>query len=251
MPSTSAENSSPRRLRFKVAGMDCAGCARTIEQALGELDGVDEVRVNFMAETLECSGRAATETLRMRVGALGYRLVDPSSEATPATPAQATGFIGFLHYLWRHNETRIALALGLAVLAMIPVSAVDPSAPISSLVTVFHWLVIAVVGYPDFEPGLAFPDLCAPDHDGPVDDDGRCRRSCDRGFGRGCDRRAAVYTRRSARRLQRHAIARLAACAAHAKARRSHGHQHCTRRRAATAIGTMSSALSSSSPPAT
>ncbi len=128
--------------------MDCAGCARTIEQALGELDGVDEVRVNFMAETLECSGRAATETLRMRVGALGYRLVDPSSEATPATPAQATGFIGFLHYLWRHNETRIALALGLAVLAMIPVSAVDPSAPISSLVTVFHWLVIAVVGYP-------------------------------------------------------------------------------------------------------
>ena len=129
--------------------MDCASCARTIEQALAQLDEVDEARVNFMAETLECSGRASVATLRERVGTLGYRLLESSSGATMAeTPGRPAGFAGFLEYLWRRDDTRIAFVLGLAVLATLPVSAFVPDTPVAGLVTALHWFAIAVAGYP-------------------------------------------------------------------------------------------------------
>lgn len=128
--------------------MDCADCARTIEQALAELEGVDQARVNFMAETLECTGRAPAAALRERVDALGYRLLEPSTPAMAAAPERAGGFAGFLQYLWRRSDTRIALVLGLVVLAALPVSGIVSGQPFSGLVTALHWLAIAVAGYP-------------------------------------------------------------------------------------------------------
>ena len=135
MPSPAAAASPPPQFRFKVAGMDCASCAKTIERAVTELDDVDEVRVNFTSETMEGSGRASAETLRKRVDALGYRLIEPSS-VTPARPGTPTGLPGFVRFLWRHTETRIALVLGLVVLATIPVRAVGAGAQITSLIVI-------------------------------------------------------------------------------------------------------------------
>jgi len=42
--------------RFKVEGMDCAACARTVEKAVGGLDGVRVARVAFGSATLEVAG---------------------------------------------------------------------------------------------------------------------------------------------------------------------------------------------------
>nr|MBA3450631.1 cation-translocating P-type ATPase [Chloroflexia bacterium] len=44
--------SSPEMLRFRVAGMDCADCARSVERVVAALPGVDTARVNFGAATL-------------------------------------------------------------------------------------------------------------------------------------------------------------------------------------------------------
>ena len=128
--------------------MDCADCARTIEQALAELEGVDEARVNFMAETLECTGRAPAAALRERIDALGYRLLEPSTPAMAAAPRRAAGFAGFLQYLWGRSDTRVALVLGLVVLAALLVSVFAPGQPVPGLITGVQWLAIAVAGYP-------------------------------------------------------------------------------------------------------
>src|SRR5215207_8329915 len=39
-------------LRFRVAGMDCADCAASVERVVGAMPGVDTARVNFGAATL-------------------------------------------------------------------------------------------------------------------------------------------------------------------------------------------------------
>src|SRR5215207_4067940 len=39
-------------LRFRIAGMDCADCAASVERVVGAMPGVDTARVNFGAATL-------------------------------------------------------------------------------------------------------------------------------------------------------------------------------------------------------
>src|SRR3954463_6551101 len=39
-------------LRFRIAGMDCADCATSVERVVGAMPGVDAARVNFGAATL-------------------------------------------------------------------------------------------------------------------------------------------------------------------------------------------------------
>ncbi len=40
------------RKSFRLDEIDCANCARKLQDALGRLDGVDEVSVNFMTQKL-------------------------------------------------------------------------------------------------------------------------------------------------------------------------------------------------------
>src|SRR5690606_5394171 len=105
--------------RYKVGGMDCASCAKTIERGLAELDGVDEIRVNFTTETIEGRGNVAAEAVQRRVEALGYRIVDDVPAAGIEEPG---GLAGFLRFLWREPFLRLALALGLLVLATSPLA---------------------------------------------------------------------------------------------------------------------------------
>lgn len=128
--------------------MDCASCARTIEGALAEMDDVDEVHVNFMAETLECTGSATAAALRERVDALGYRLLERANDAPSTASGRVPGIRGFLQYLWQRNDTRIALVLGLVVVAMLPINTFIPDVRISSLATMLNWFVVAIAGYP-------------------------------------------------------------------------------------------------------
>lgn len=39
--------------KFKFEGLKCANCAAKIEEAIGKLDGVESVRVSYLAEKVK------------------------------------------------------------------------------------------------------------------------------------------------------------------------------------------------------
>ncbi len=107
---------------YQVKGMDCAGCAREIEDGLRRLDGVDSATVDYMSCTLKLTGRAPFEDLQTRVQALGKSLVAPD-EARPVKldPARG-GVLGFAAYLLSRDETRSALTGAFMVLVALVLS---------------------------------------------------------------------------------------------------------------------------------
>lgn len=44
------------KYKFKIKGLDCAGCAAQLEHAMGKIEGVESVSISFMTERLilEC-----------------------------------------------------------------------------------------------------------------------------------------------------------------------------------------------------
>ncbi|RTM14590.1 MAG: cadmium-translocating P-type ATPase [Bradyrhizobiaceae bacterium] len=70
-----------RKTRFGVQGMDCAGCAIKIENALRRMPGVTEVSVSVAggAVTVE-HDRPNTEAMRSQIAGLGYTVVDPEED---------------------------------------------------------------------------------------------------------------------------------------------------------------------------
>lgn len=72
---------SNERLQLQLSGMSCAGCARSIERALGAIEGVDEVQVNFATEVAAVNGQHLNpEALIAAVREAGYQasLIDHS-----------------------------------------------------------------------------------------------------------------------------------------------------------------------------
>lgn len=66
---------------YRLEGMDCADCARTIERAVGRLAGVGEVSVSFPAARMTVEfepGLTSPDRIRALVQRLGYRIVDRS-----------------------------------------------------------------------------------------------------------------------------------------------------------------------------
>ncbi len=139
--------------RFKVSGMDCASCAKTIEKGVGELDGVLDVHVNFTAETLEGHGRVSADLLRERIEALGYGIAPDVGTAPRLAPAEP-GVKGFLSHIWRNFETRIALIAGLVLLGSLPIVYSINSGSANSYFSMLHWAIVGVVGYPIAVKGL-------------------------------------------------------------------------------------------------
>ncbi len=100
-------------LEFKVQGMDCANCAKSIETAVARLDGVSSADLNFTTETLRVSGAAQAEAISAIVSGMGYTLLDPAAGVAP--PPEAPG--GFTAYMLSRRETRLIL---LAALLLLP-----------------------------------------------------------------------------------------------------------------------------------
>jgi Cd2+/Zn2+-exporting ATPase len=70
-PADAGVSSSARR--FRVEGMDCAACARTVEKAVGALDGVSSAQVSFGAGSLVLNGDVPDAAVAAAVGRAGYR----------------------------------------------------------------------------------------------------------------------------------------------------------------------------------
>ena len=63
----------PGRARFRVEGMDCGACAKTVEQAVAALAGVDAAQVSFGNGTLAVDGEAPDARITGAVARAGYR----------------------------------------------------------------------------------------------------------------------------------------------------------------------------------
>ncbi|HMQ34018.1 MAG TPA: heavy metal translocating P-type ATPase, partial [Chloroflexaceae bacterium] len=100
----------PTELTLTVRGMDCAGCARTVEAGVAQLPGVQSCELSFTTERLRVRGAITREAVEERVRELGYAVAEPAPAATPA-PAP-----GFLRFMWARTETRLALLGALLVL---------------------------------------------------------------------------------------------------------------------------------------
>src|SRR5215467_9751997 len=75
-------------LRFKVEGMDCASCARTVETGVSRIAGVSGISINTTTETLSLSaaGAGTAEMVSSVIRELGYR---PTLLGAAASPAAA------------------------------------------------------------------------------------------------------------------------------------------------------------------
>lgn len=74
-----------KTLQAQIGGMDCGGCAKTIEATLQQLPGVTEAKVSFAAERLSVTydSQQVNETaIRDRVTALGYTIEPIPSQTT-------------------------------------------------------------------------------------------------------------------------------------------------------------------------
>ncbi|ELY6087587.1 Zn(II)/Cd(II)/Pb(II) translocating P-type ATPase ZntA [Cronobacter sakazakii] len=74
-------------LRWQVAGMDCAACARKVENAVRQVPEVRQVHVLFATEKLVVDAPASQrEAIEQAVRAAGYTLREANA-AAPATPS--------------------------------------------------------------------------------------------------------------------------------------------------------------------
>ncbi|MDP2711886.1 MAG: cation-translocating P-type ATPase [Solirubrobacteraceae bacterium] len=94
---------------LEVGGMDCAGCARTIERAVGRIAGVTFASVSFTAERLRVEYRPSVvdpPQIARGVRALGY-VVPTGGEAPPDTGR------------WPRTQIVTAVATSLLLLAIV------------------------------------------------------------------------------------------------------------------------------------
>ena len=157
-------NTPDTELRFKITGMDCASCAKSIEKGVAALPKVEEATINFTTATLRVAGAADRGRIVARVRELGYDVAPGEGEkgrkgegeivtdGTPSTlhplsPAQKSS--GLLSYLWNRSDTRLALLAALLVIPGILFDELLPGLGIESPVfAAMSVLAMIIAGYP-------------------------------------------------------------------------------------------------------
>ncbi|MBF58590.1 MAG: heavy metal translocating P-type ATPase [Halomonas sp.] len=89
----STHTAAPAVLTLRVEGMDCGGCERKAESALGRLDGIEEVTASSVTGSVKIHsqdhGAPPQETIERVLNELGYQVAShdgqkgPSSSSTP------------------------------------------------------------------------------------------------------------------------------------------------------------------------
>ena len=81
---------TPKELKYFVGGMDCASCAKKIEDLVNRTPGASDPRVSFSAQTLKLAldeSRTPRARLEANIRALGYAPSLRSEDAPDANPA--------------------------------------------------------------------------------------------------------------------------------------------------------------------
>ena len=144
----SVETEVPLGRRFRVEGMDCAACARTVEKTVAAVDGVRSAEVSFGAGTLVVDGDAPSETITAAVGRAGYR-------ARPAdrTTADAASATAAPSPPWRRDARALSTTASVALL-LVAVIAALASAP-RAVAAPLYLLSMTVGGWPIARAALA------------------------------------------------------------------------------------------------
>ncbi len=68
--------------KYKVTGMSCAACSARVENAVRQVEGVEECAVNLLTNSMTVSGSATEEEIRNAVEKAGYGLVSELNNDT-------------------------------------------------------------------------------------------------------------------------------------------------------------------------
>jgi copper chaperone len=68
----------PKERIFKVTGMTCGHCQKAVEAAIGQLDGVQSVRVDLKAGEAKVVGNANDQAVTAAVEDAGYKATSAS-----------------------------------------------------------------------------------------------------------------------------------------------------------------------------
>jgi Zn2+/Cd2+-exporting ATPase len=119
--------------KFRVSGLHCASCARSVEKGVGSLAGVDSCELDFTSGRLRVSGSVPAEEVRDRIRKLGFDATPEASSgpagengSAPHSGGQAgkggpsthvrDGSQGLLRYLAQRREVWPALVGGILLL---------------------------------------------------------------------------------------------------------------------------------------
>lgn len=148
-----------KEVKYSIQGMDCADCALSLERSLAQIQGVEQVSVNFTTGFLEAKGSFNSNELIHRVEALGYKADAPgltvenvlSSDLQTPPKLKLPGFLG---YLYASSQTRLALLGVILLLLSIPLSLL-PGLSISTWGKIgLHVIAACIAGYPIANRGI-------------------------------------------------------------------------------------------------
>ncbi len=151
-----------QEIKYAIHGMDCADCALSLERSLGQIEGIQQVSVNYTTGLLEAQATPGFDTHKLvqRVEALGYKAEDPQAlvKNQPQDVADRSKnkarLPGFLGYLYASPQTRLAMLGALLVLVSLPFT-------FSASGSIYYWikfglhlLAAGLAGYPIANRGL-------------------------------------------------------------------------------------------------
>ncbi len=105
-------------VRYQIEGMDCANCALTLERSLSQIEGVDEVQVNYSTAAMRASGNFNPQLLVNRIQALGYQVATAQKPVhlEIKSPDNQDGILGFIRFLLSDRRTSIAFLAAVLLL---------------------------------------------------------------------------------------------------------------------------------------
>ena len=150
---------NPKEVKYSIQGMDCADCALSLERSLAQIQGVEEVSVNYTTGYLEANGTFNPHDLIQRVEALGYKVEAPGLQDKNNRPeaTQNKGKIrlpGFLGYLYASTQTRLALLGAILLLISIPFSLIPGLSFKPWIIIGLQIAAACIAGYPIANRGL-------------------------------------------------------------------------------------------------
>lgn len=145
-----------KRSRYRVDGMDCAGCAAKIDTAARRVAGVEDVSVSVSAGTMTIDHTAASDlaALDKKLAGLGYTISPlEAASANLTEPSMGHGHhrgdAGHAHdhgssldLWWESDKAKLTIASGVAIVAAYSVAKLFPTtAPWVSIAAMLIGLV--------------------------------------------------------------------------------------------------------------
>ncbi len=153
MAALSQVSETDQTFRLRISGMDCGDCTRTIEKGISQLNGVQDVQVDFATEIMRGTGDVALEAVIAKLADLGYAVADDQNMPEVAVP-EAHGLQGFVCFLLSQSANARAFYTALIVLATLPFLFIPVSPLVELGIDTLYIAVTTLVTFPLARKGL-------------------------------------------------------------------------------------------------